>query len=255
MHSRPRRSACCVLTQGASALKHCAALMSEIRSQQETLATYPQRMLDAYLTDFPSQRDALAPFTRWLRRRRRSGVRVEFRTHRLEGRHYESDDRWQMARRFLTDAEMDSKTGAAGLLLLLYGIHLTRIVTLSTDQVDETAPPVKLTVGAEPIELPDVLGTAIVELVDAAQRRPDGWLFPGRTPGLQLTPGPLSRRLRAEGLRSGDARTTAPIELTRQMHPQIASHLLGITPQSAAAWSRLASGDWSDYPRLRAAPS
>ncbi|MBO1737500.1 hypothetical protein HF024_01690 [Leifsonia sp. PS1209] len=237
-----------------AALKHCAALLHEIRSQHETIATFPQRRLDALLTDSPSQRDALAPFTRWLRRHRLSTLRVEFRMSRLEGRHYESDHRWQMARRFLTDADMDSRTRTAGLLVLLYGIQLTRIVTLTRDQVDATSRPVKLTVGTEPIELPEALGNAIVDLVDASMRHPEGWLFPGRNPGLHLTPGPISRRLRAEGLRSGSARTTALIELTRQMHPRIVSDLLGITPASAAAWSRLASGDWSDYPKVRAVP-
>lgn len=234
-----------------AALKYCAAFLHEIRSQHETLATFPQRRLDAYLTDSPSQRDALAPFTRWLRRHRLSTLRVEFRAHRLEGRHYESDHRWQMARRFLSDPVMDPKTRTAGLLVLLYGIQLTRIATLTRAQVDTTSRPVKLTVGAEPIELPEVLGNAIVDLVNASKRHPEGWLFPGRNPGHHLTPGPLSRRLRAEGLRSGSARTTALIELTRQMHPRIVSDLLGITPASAAAWSRLAGGDWTDYPKLR----
>lgn len=233
------------------ALKYCAALLREIRSQQETLATYPQRPLDAYLTDSPSQRDALAPFTRWLRRHRMSTLRVEFRAHRLEGRSYASDHRWQMARKFLSDAGMDPKTRAAGLLVLLYGIQLTRIVTITRTQIDTSSRPVTLTVGAEPIGLPEILGDAISDLADAAKHHPEGWLFPGRNPGNHLTPGPLSRRLRAEGLLAGSARTTALIELTRQMHPLIVSDLLGITTSSAAAWSRLAGGDWSDYPALR----
>lgn len=237
-----------------AALKHCAALLNEIRSQHETLATFPQRGLDAYLTDSPSQRDALAPFTRWLRRHRLSALRVDFRGHRLEGRDYESDHRWQMARRFLSDVTMDSSTRAAGLLVLLYGIQLTRIVALTRAQVDATSRPVKLTIGVEPIELPEILGDAIVDLVNASLRHPEGWLFPGRNPGLHLTSGPLGRRLREEGLRSGTARTTALIDLSRQMHPRIVSDLLGITPASAAAWSRLASGTWSDYPKLRSAP-
>lgn len=237
-----------------AALKHCAALLREIRSQQETLATFPQRRLDAHLTDSPSQRDALAPFTRWLRQHRLSTLRVEFRASPLEGRHYESDHRWQMARRFLSDPDLDAKTRTAGLLVLLYGIQHTRIVTLTRDQVDTTSRPVKLTIGAEPIELPKILGDAIVDLVNASKRHPEGWLFPGRNPGLHLTPGPLSRRLREQGLRSGSARTTALIELTRQMHPRIVSDLLGITAASAAAWSRLSSGGWSDYPQLRSKP-
>jgi hypothetical protein len=156
-----------------------------------------------------------------------------------------------MARRFLSDADMDPKTRAAGLLVLLYGIQLTRIVTITRAQVDTSSRPVTLTVGAEPIEVPAILGDAIVELVDATKGHPEGWLFPGRNPGRHLTPGPLSRRLRAEGLLAGSARTTALIELTRQLHPRIVSDLLGITTASAASWSRLAGGEWSDYPALR----
>lgn len=161
-----------------------------------------------------------------------------------------------MARRFLSDPDLDPKTRAAGLLVLLYGIQLTRIVTITRTQVNTSSQPVTLTVGAEPIELPpEILGDAIVELVDAAQHHPEGWLFPpGRNPpGRHLTPpGPLSRRLRTEGLLAGSARTTALIELTRQLHPpRIVSDLLGITTASAASWSRLAGGEWSDYPALR----
>lgn len=251
--SRGSSSPAAGLQKQRAALKHCAALLGEIRSQQETLATFPQRRLDAYLSGSPSQRDALAPFTRWLRRHRLSTLRVEFRLSRLEGHGYASDHRWQMARRFLSTPDMDPKTRTAGLLVLLYGIHLTRIATIRSAQVDATSRPVKLTIGTEPIELPDVLGDAIIALVAAAEGRPEGWLFPGRNPGQHLTPGPLGRRLREQGLQSGSARTTALIELTRQMHPRIVSDLLGITPASAAAWSRLSGGDWTEYPQLRAA--
>ncbi len=189
-----------------AALKYCAALLREIRSQQETLATYPQRRLDAYLTDSPSQRDALAPFTRWLRRHRMSTLRVEFRAHRLEGRSYASDHRWQMARKFLSDAGMDPKTRAAGLLVLLYGIQLTRIVTITRTQIDTSSRPVRLTVGAEPIGLPEILGDAISDLADAAKHHPEGWLFPGLEPRQSPHPGPAepssSRRRPARGKRT-----------------------------------------------------
>ena len=82
-------------------------------------------------------------------------------------------------------------------------------------------------------------------------RHPQGWPFRGRNLGKHPTPGPLRRRLRAEGLLTGSARTTALIELTRQLHPRIVSDLLGITTASAASWSRLAGREWSDYPALR----
>ncbi|GAA4073382.1 hypothetical protein GCM10023065_30020 [Microbacterium laevaniformans] len=108
-----------------AALKRCAALLQQIRASGETLTTYPQRSLDGFLTGSPSQRDALAPFNRWLRRHRLSRLRVEFRSHRLEGRDYAADHRWTMARAFITRDDMDPVTRVSGLLVLFYGLHLT----------------------------------------------------------------------------------------------------------------------------------
>ena len=77
-----------------------------------------------------------------------------------------------MARKFLSDAGMDPKTRAAGLLVLLYGIQLTRIVTITRTQIDTSSRPVTLTVGAEPIGLPEILGDAISDLADANNELP-----------------------------------------------------------------------------------
>ncbi|MGO2616131.1 MAG: hypothetical protein ACTH9B_12810, partial [Brevibacterium aurantiacum] len=237
------------------ALNHCARLLLEIRSQEASLMTYPQRMLDAFLTGSPVQRDALAPFTRWLRRQGLSRLRVDFRPRILEGRDYAADHRMQMARKFISDTDMHAATRVAGLLVLFYGLPLTRISSITQSQINADSLPVTLTVGNDPIELPEPLGDAIVRQLGLARRRSDSWLFPGRVPGRPLTAGPLGIRLRKEGLMSGSARTTALIELTRQLHPRVVSDLLGITSARAAVWSRLAGGEWSDYPALRATPT
>lgn len=234
-----------------SALQQCARLLNEIRTEGATVMTYPQRKLDQFLTGSPNQQDALAPFTRWLRRHRLSNLRVEARPSQLEGRHYASDHRWSMARTFLTAPDMDPLTRSAGLLVLLYGLHITRITTLTRNHVDTTTKPATLTVGVDPIQLPEILEDALTEIWATAQRNSTEWLFPGRNPGRPITPESLSRRLRHHGLRAGSARVTALMELTRQMHPRVVSDLLGITAATASAWSRLSGGEWSDYPALR----
>ena len=91
------------------ALNHCARLLLEIRSQEASLMTYPQRMLDAFLTGSPVQRDALAPFTRWLRRQGLSRLRVDFRPRILEGRDYAADHRMQMARKPIEQNQKQSR--------------------------------------------------------------------------------------------------------------------------------------------------
>ena len=144
---------------------------------------------------------------------------------------------------------MVRKAGGEVDVVPLQSARLTRIAAITRAQVDTTARPMTLTVGTEPIELPEVLAEAMVQLLDG--NRSDTWLFPGRNPGRPITPGPLSRRLRQEGLLAGSARVTALMDLTRQLHPRIVSDLLGITASSAAAWARLSGGEWSDYPALR----
>lgn len=137
------------------------------------------------------------------------------------------------------------------LLVLLYGMHLTRIVAIERTQVDVGPAQVTLNIGKEPIELPDALGEAVTDLLKLSLHRSDRWLFVGRTPGEPLTAGALRGRLSRHGMQTGSARVTALLELAQQMHPRVLSDLLGISITSATAWWRLAGGDWAAYPALR----
>lgn len=62
-----------------------------------------------------------------------------------------------MVRKFLSADAMDLKTWTAGLFVLLYGIQLTHIVTISREQIDASSRPERPTTEAEPIELQRVL--------------------------------------------------------------------------------------------------
>ncbi|CAI7675124.1 unnamed protein product, partial [Penicillium discolor] len=58
--------------------------------------------------------------------------------------------------------------------------------------VDTTARPMTLTVGTEPIELPEVLAEAMVQLLEG--NRSDTWLFPGLRSSRDWTASATSRR-------------------------------------------------------------
>lgn len=234
-----------------SILKECRALLYEIRSHGDTTMSFPQSKLEAYLSGSSSQRDALARFTRWLRQERLTKLRVGNRNHQLEGTHGEANHRWMMAKKFLSDTPMDVRSRAGGLLVLLYGMQLTRVVSLRTSQVNVQSDIVTLTIGSDPIEVPDRLGTTLAELADDSAKRCTSWLFPGRIPGSPLSTSALSKRLRREGFQNIPARSFALMDLARQMHPRVLSDLLGISTTSANAWWRIAGGDWTSYPTLR----
>jgi hypothetical protein len=249
--STPRATAKARYQKQRAALRYCAELLQFIRARGDSLMTFPQRELDAYLTGSPSQQDALAAFTRWLRQNRMSRLHVEHRKHQLAGAGFESDHRWRMARWFLQDKQISPVDRVAALLVLLYGIHLTRIVAIERTQVDVGPEQVTLNIGKEPIELPDALGESVTDLLNLSHHRSDRWLFVGRTPGAPLTAGALRRRLSRHGMQTRSARVTALLELAQQMHPRVLSDLLGISTTSATAWWRLAGGDWAAYPALR----
>jgi hypothetical protein len=249
--STPRANAKAQYQKQRAALRYCAELLHFIRAHGYSLTTFPQRELDAFLTGSPSQRDALAPFTRWLRQNRTSRLRVEHRKKQLAGHEFASDHRWQMARRFLQDKQIPPVDRVGALLVLLYGMQLTRIVALERTQVNAGPERVTLTIGKNPIELPDALGEAVTDLLNQSRHRSDRWLFVGRNPGAPLTAGALRGRLSRHGMRAGSARVTALLELAQQMHPRVLSDLLGISTTSATAWWRLAGGDWASYPALR----
>lgn len=232
-------------------LLHCAAVLSFIREAGHTLATFPQRQLDQYALARVSRRDALAPFMRWLRRNQLSHLHVEGRKTELQGIGYESDTRWRMAQYFLHTADIDPRDRVAGLLVLFYGMQVTRVARIRTAQFQDDANGMTLTVGAEPIQLPSAVGQAIRVLIEADRPRATPWLFPGRNPGQHLTPGVLTRRLNGHGLDVLSSRVTALMELAAEIPPRILADLLGIDVSTASAWWRLAGGDWIEYPALR----
>jgi integrase len=238
-------------TRQRAALKHCAQLLKQVRTNGYSLDTFPQRELDAFLSGSATQQDALAKFTQWLTEQRISRLRVPHRNHQLAGYGYESDKRWHMARRLLRETDLAPVDRVGGLLVLLYGLPVTRIVALARSDVQVMGDRVTLTIGKDPIEMPEPLGQAMRDLLTQNERRSDRWLFAGRNPGRPLSPGALGKRLRLLGMEPGDARVTALFELAQQMHPRILSDLFGISITTATAWWRLAAGDWISYPSLR----
>lgn len=239
------------LRRQRSRLRECAALLAFIRGRGHTIATFPQRELDRYLTGSSSQIDALAHFTRWLRENRLTHLTVHPRRGFASSAGMDTAKRWQVAQMFLTDETVPLIDRVAGLLTLLYGMQATRITALERSDLMMHGDVMMLTIGTDPIEVPDALGRAIADLLQQSAPRSDRWLFPGRNPGAAMTAPAVSRRLRRYGLRVGDARATSLLELARHMHPRVISDMLGLSITAASRWWRLASSGWAVYPTLR----
>lgn len=56
-----------------------------------------------------------------------------------------------------------------------------------------------LTIGTDPIELPEPLAVAVNDLVELSRLKTDRWLLPGRNPGAPLAASTLTQRLAVAG--------------------------------------------------------
>jgi hypothetical protein len=164
----------------------------------------------------------------------------------------EDHQRWAFIRRLLHDEGVDLDLRVAGLLILLFGQRLARIVEITTGDIDATGPGVSLHLGTQPVELPPPLDTLILRLRDAPASthwetgdRP--WLFTGRSPGAHLSDLTLGEQLRALGIQARSARNRTLMDLAADLPAFVLAELLGVHVNTATRWTRQADADGAGY--------
>lgn len=232
------------------------AFLDFLERRDRVLADCAQADIDAWITEGPPNAPEVADFLDWAV----DHYHVEHFPLPTPSRGpspatVDDDARWEAARRFLHDDTIELSDRVAGCLVVLYAQHLSRIVTLRTDQIEKRPDGVvRLKLGATPIELPAPLDALTVRL--ATERRPYSgvgsppatpWLFCGLDPGRPLTAYQLGQRLQRHGLRPSDARRAALTHLAGRLPAAMVARLLNITPNTAVRWVRTAGGDWSTY--------
>ncbi|WP_159736774.1 hypothetical protein [Arthrobacter sp. 9V] len=222
-----------------------------------SLESTPQRLFDNYVVTHRRGRAALTPFIRWARNQRLTRLRSEYLPQRSPGVTAVSEDqRWEWVKYLLNADDLGFAARVGGLLMLLYGITATRVVTIQLDDLDIDSDTIRISLGSDPIELPEAMTSLVRQLLDSARRASTGehiWLFAGRKPGRHLTTAAMTEPLRRRGINSRAGRSTAMINLARDIPPAVLASLLGISIHTATRWSALSSRDWVDYPRIRLA--
>ena len=143
----------------------------------------------------------------------------------------------------------------AGLLVTVYGQHLSRLVALRAGDLTRQGDVVFLSRGGYALELPDPLGSWAWTLRTArapTSVQPAGdpdtrWLVPGRLPGRPLRPASLGARLRRYGITARAARNDALTDIAAAVAPLTVASLLDMHPNTANAWAEASSGSWSRY--------
>lgn len=163
-------------------------------------------------------------------------------------------DRYAQLTRLLHDTDLELTDRVAGALLLLYGQPLSRIATITTDQLTRRGEQLFLRFGHHDVPLPEPLAGLAVALTRHGRRyrgvgspSANAWLFPGHLPGRPLTPARLGERLRALGIHAQPGRRSALTSLAAQLPAAVLAELLNLHPTTAVRWVRDAGGDWNRY--------
>lgn len=228
--------------------------LAATREAEYTLENIPQRLHDEYVVRRGDAAYQLVRFLRWARTQHLTRLRSDYRVQLQRGPSISDDQRWEWVRVLLTREDISLGPRVVGLLTLLLGVPVTRIVTLRRSAVTIYEEKVTIAFGPDPVQLPPRLADLLRRVIEAPPRSPvadDKWVFRGLRPGAHLANVSVSAALRPARISVRQGRLVALMNLSRDLQPAVVADLIGVTADTAARWSTHAGGDWADYPQLR----
>lgn len=244
---------------GGNIRAHLRALgrfLDWLKSRQTTLDHARQAHVDEYLAAHPNGTRHLSQFLNWTYATSRSGP-VTSPTHHSQRPTPQTADHeyWQTVERLLHDVSIRVDTRLCGFFVLLYAQRPSHISRMTRDLVTLTQEDVSVRFANDPIVLPPGVDTLMRQHLQAldsdGDRANSPWLFPGQNPARPIDQGGLGMRLKRVGVAAQPSRTTAMMQLAAELPAAVLAGFLGIHPQTAVVWNKLAAGNWSSYPALR----
>jgi hypothetical protein len=236
------------------------AFLRWLDEQHVALADVTQALVDQWLSEGACTRRVVKDFLDWAASR---GLAPELDVPYLPSAEPDlsvtNEERWELLRRCLHDAALPLDVRAAGGLVLLYGIPVSRISELTAEDLiaDDTGHALLLC--GHRTALPPALAVLLTDLASSAVttsavgRSVPGprWLFPGRLPGQHFTPAGLAAVLNRHGIRVRRGRNSALAALAADIPAAALSPLLGIGIETAVRWTHRAKRDWQAYLQAR----
>jgi hypothetical protein len=233
-----------------------------LHQQHLSLAAARQEHLDRWLADGATTRNAIRRFIAWTTQARATPrLTAPPARSKQRGDLLPDEQRLAVITRLATDDSLELRTRVAGLLILLYGQPLARIIRIQLDDIQHHDEQTTLNLGRT--------GLLITEPIDGLLRtlaqHPEGstlhdrahpqWLFPGHTAGQPITEERLRRPLRAQlgSLAIWPGRAAAVRTLLRETPAPIVADLLGFSQHRTHQWSQLTGTNYANYVGLRQA--
>ena len=235
-------------------------LLDWLDEQELDLASLTQHHVDSWLAEpIGSHRRYLArDFLKWAVSKRLAPRNVSIPAMKVgEPRTFaDSEDYTQQLRRCLHDEDVPADIRAAGALILLYGLRITDVLTLRSDQVVERDRDHYLQIGDNQLLLPPPLAALLKQLplrrnnnrsVLPSTGSSAPLLFPGFNHAQPLHSGTFGTRLLRHGITPHAGRNTAMVTLAADLPASVLASLLGIHEVTATRWAQRTKRDWHTY--------
>jgi len=239
-------------------IEQVAKFLTELQRDSRHLSECTQHDVDNWFAGPGAIRWVIRPFLVWARRNRHLPAQITLPAS-YKGEPVapvDAEQRWQIAKRLITDDGLDRVDRVAGALVVLYAQPVARIVTLTTADVIVTENGVSLKLGTDALELPEPFTSLIRQLPrkrreSTADQLPNRWLFAGSHADKHLRTTSLTKRLNDIGIQPSRMRLAAADQLAREIPPAMLAGVLGLKAPSVARITAQTKGQWADYAAAR----
>lgn len=194
-------------------------LLDWLDEQHLAIGDLTQDRLDQWLEGGNTRSYSIRYFLAWAASRSLlPQLAVPLIPHQEPKRILAEDERWDQLSRLLSDSTLPIDVRAAGSLVLLFGLHASRVRHLRTDHLHEDGGQMRLAIGSPPVLVPPKLAALLRQMAEAPPRSPRisaGDVSTGRTgssPGWCPAARPPRQGLAASSWATGStlARPAAP---------------------------------------------
>lgn len=232
--------------------------LSWLGQHDASLDECSQSLVDLWLASGTTRRYVIRDFISWAKKDRliSKAIKVPMRTVKEPSTPTEESERWSRLRNLLTDESVPDEIRVAGMLVLVYAQHLSRVVALKPSAVSKDGDMWRIKVAGNPLPLPEVLAGPLARLSaqsvrgkSSISRKTAGqrWLFPGGNPGQHITAEHLRNRLATYGITLREARHAALLQWAQDTPGPILASSLGLHINTAVAWRDAIQADYTDF--------